>query len=135
MSSQLVDEVANQKTKQAISFSPDTERLLVKFLKMQMAKFYFGIFFKLFILGIVIFSIVFSVKTVVPFIQDNIGMMSDLQKTIESLSSGKFSGLENFKVQGVTDEKVDEIEEATKDSDLKDEIEKALKKRIDEVEE
>ncbi len=70
--------------------SPETEKLLNKWLKMQIGQFYWGMFTKIVLFILIVASLVFSTFTLAPFVQSQLGMLQTVQSTINSLSSGTY---------------------------------------------
>jgi hypothetical protein len=82
--------------------SPDTEKLLQKFLKMQIASMYWGMISKIVIFVFVIASAIFSTLTLAPFLQQQSKVFEDLQNILQNLSgSNSQSNTQNYQINDI----------------------------------
>jgi len=69
-------------------FSPETDRLLRKWLKLQIAQFYWGMASRVIIFLLVAASIIFSTFTLAPMIEKQLGAFQDIQSMLRTLPTG-----------------------------------------------
>ena len=74
----------------AAGLSPETEKLLNKWLKMQITQYYWGMFTRTTLFLLFVISTIYSIYTLAPFIRSQMGTLQTLQSTINSVSSGTY---------------------------------------------
>ncbi|NMC36155.1 hypothetical protein GYA49_03860 [Candidatus Beckwithbacteria bacterium] len=72
------------------AMSEETERLFQKWLKIQIAQYYWNMFFKVVVFLLVIGSLVFSTITLAPLLESQLGVLQQLQSSVNMIN-GKSS--------------------------------------------
>ena len=68
------------------AMSEETEKLFQKWLKIQIAQFYWGMVLKIIIFFLVVGSLVFSTMTLAPLLQSQLGVLQQLQSSVNMIN-------------------------------------------------
>lgn len=94
--------------------NPETEKLLVKFLKMKIAEMYWNIILKLLIFVVIIISTIISAVKLVPFLEKQMGVFGQMQSSINGLPNISLQNNKSGQKNSV-DEVIEEMSEAEKE--------------------